>query len=108
MQFIVAGTVRACAYGGIGRFWRDLFGGKNHLAYYLVTSCRRMIGEPDAFYAENSTLYDGRRLDLPAKLLVVEGNIGVGKSTLAKKLAAELHYNLYTEPTSENPYLGMA
>ena len=68
MQFIVAGTVRACAYGGKGRFWRDLFGGKNHLAYYLVASCRRMIGEPDAFYAENSTLYDERRLDLTEKL----------------------------------------
>ncbi len=41
-----------------------------------------------------------------SKLLVVEGNIGVGKTTLAKKLAGALGYKLCLEPTTENPYLG--
>ena len=41
-----------------------------------------------------------------SKLLVVEGNIGVGKTTLAKKLADTLGYKMVLEPTSENPYLG--
>ena len=41
-----------------------------------------------------------------AKLLVVEGNIGVGKTTLAKKLSDALGYKMFVEPTSENPYLG--
>ena len=41
-----------------------------------------------------------------AKLLIVEGNIGVGKTTLARKLADELNYKLYLEPTVENPFLG--
>ena len=41
-----------------------------------------------------------------SKLLVVEGNIGVGKTTLAKKLANALEYKMCLEPTTENPYLG--
>ena len=98
--------VRACVNCGIGRFWRDPVGGKQHLADFSVANSKKMIGEPDTLYGGNTLQYDGRRLELRAKLLVVEGNIGVGKSTLAKKLAAELRYNLYSEPTSENPYLG--
>ena len=42
-----------------------------------------------------------------AKLLIVEGNIGVGKTTLARKLATELNYKLFLEPTTENPFLGL-
>ncbi len=41
-----------------------------------------------------------------AKLLIVEGNIGVGKTTLTKKLADKLDYRIFLEPTTENPYLG--
>lgn len=95
----------ACANYGIGRFWRDSVGGKKYSTELSLVNCAKMIGEPDSMYAVKSTLFEGRRLELPAKLLVVEGNIGVGKSTLAKKLAAELHYNLYSEPTFDNPYL---
>ena len=45
-------------------------------------------------------------LELKAKLLIVEGNIGVGKTTLTKKLANKLMYRVFLEPTTENPYLG--
>lgn len=37
--------------------------------------------------------------------LVIEGPIGVGKTTLAKKLAALLNYPLLLEPVTENPFL---
>ena len=47
------------------------------------------------------------RVQKRAKLLIVEGNIGVGKTTLARKLATEMGYKLYLEPTVENPFLGM-
>ena len=46
-------------------------------------------------------------LELEAKLLIVEGNIGVGKTTLTQKLADKLGYRIFLEPTTENPYLGM-
>ena len=39
------------------------------------------------------------------RLVIIEGNIGVGKSTLARKMAKELGYALFMEPTVENPYL---
>ena len=38
--------------------------------------------------------------------LVIEGPIGVGKTTLAKKLAGLLNYPLLLEPVTENPFLG--
>ena len=40
------------------------------------------------------------------KLLIVEGNIGVGKSTLTQAIANELNYKLFLEPATENPFLG--
>ena len=48
----------------------------------------------------------GWDFDLKAKLLIVEGNIGVGKTTLSKKLSDALGYRIFLEPTTENPYLG--
>ena len=39
------------------------------------------------------------------KLIIIEGNIGVGKTTLSQKLATLLNYKLFLEPTSKNPYL---
>ena len=39
------------------------------------------------------------------KLVIIEGNIGVGKTTLSHKLTTLLDYKLFLEPTSKNPYL---
>ena len=46
------------------------------------------------------------RSEAVGRLLIVEGNIGIGKTTLARKLAKELNYQLFLEPTVENPFLG--
>ncbi|MDP6829212.1 MAG: deoxynucleoside kinase [Pseudomonadales bacterium] len=40
------------------------------------------------------------------RYVAVEGPIGVGKTTLASKLATVLHYPLMLEPSVENPFLG--
>ena len=39
------------------------------------------------------------------QLVIVEGNIGVGKSTLSCQLARQLNYRVFLEPTTKNPYL---
>jgi deoxyadenosine/deoxycytidine kinase len=39
------------------------------------------------------------------KFVAVAGNIGVGKSTLVKKLCDKLGWEPYYEPVAENPYL---
>jgi deoxyadenosine/deoxycytidine kinase len=39
------------------------------------------------------------------RFIVISGLIGVGKSTLAKKLAEHLGYEAFYEPVDENPYL---
>ncbi|MBB3059609.1 deoxynucleoside kinase [Microbulbifer rhizosphaerae] len=50
-----------------------------------------------------------RELDLSGKTLprfiAVEGNIGVGKTTLAKKLAATFNYDTLLEQPEDNPFL---
>ncbi|WP_078378421.1 deoxynucleoside kinase [Sutcliffiella halmapala] len=38
--------------------------------------------------------------------ITVEGPIGVGKTSLAKKIAEEFHYQLLKEIVDENPFLG--
>jgi deoxyadenosine/deoxycytidine kinase len=37
--------------------------------------------------------------------IAIAGNIGVGKSTLTKKLAEHLKWKAYQEPVAQNPYL---
>jgi deoxyadenosine/deoxycytidine kinase len=39
------------------------------------------------------------------KFVAISGNIGIGKSTLTKKLAEEYGLKPYLEPVTENPYL---
>ena len=39
-------------------------------------------------------------------LVIVEGNISAGKSTLCRDMAAILNYKVFLEPTLANPYLG--
>jgi len=39
------------------------------------------------------------------KFIAIAGNIGIGKSTLTKKLAEHYDFKPYLEPFSENPYL---
>ena len=38
-------------------------------------------------------------------VVIVEGNIGAGKSTLCRQLAQEMNYTIFLEPTVGNPYL---
>ena len=42
---------------------------------------------------------------MPYKFICIEGNIGVGKTTLVKKLAKHLHAHLLLEEFDENPWL---
>ncbi len=39
------------------------------------------------------------------KFITISGNIGIGKSTLTKKLAEHFDFKPYLEPVTENPYL---
>lgn len=39
------------------------------------------------------------------KFIAIAGNIGVGKSTLVKMLSAEMNWEPFYEPVTENPYL---
>ncbi|MEQ8690960.1 MAG: deoxynucleoside kinase [Pseudomonadales bacterium] len=39
------------------------------------------------------------------RYIAIEGPIGVGKTTLAQRLAASLHYQTLLEPVTENPFL---
>jgi len=38
-------------------------------------------------------------------IVIIEGNIGAGKSTLSKQVAESMGYALFQEPTTGNPYL---
>ncbi|KAG9395957.1 Deoxynucleoside kinase [Carpediemonas membranifera] len=42
---------------------------------------------------------------MQSKLIVVEGNIGAGKSSLCTSLSNTLGYTIYEEPVKSNPYL---
>jgi deoxyadenosine/deoxycytidine kinase len=46
-----------------------------------------------------------RQLDEPPRYIAIEGPIGVGKTTLAQRLAESLHYPTLLEPSAENPFL---
>ncbi|WP_444911442.1 deoxynucleoside kinase [Microbulbifer sp. PAAF003] len=54
---------------------------------------------------ETSTAELNRSNKTPPKFIAVEGNIGVGKTTLAKKLASTFNYDTLLELPEENPFL---
>ena len=42
---------------------------------------------------------------MPAQLIILEGNISAGKTSLARDLEKLLDYQIFLEPTVTNPYL---
>ncbi len=42
---------------------------------------------------------------MSAQLIIIEGLIGIGKSTLARSLGKDLNYKVMEEPVEDNPYL---
>ncbi|WP_444937654.1 deoxynucleoside kinase [Microbulbifer sp. JMSA002] len=55
--------------------------------------------------SETSSCEFGQPERTPPKFIAVEGNIGVGKTTLAKKLACTFNYDTLLELPEENPFL---
>ena len=49
-------------------------------------------------------IFDFSKVQLP-RFIAVEGNIGVGKTTLAKRLARTFNYDMLLEQAGENPFL---
>lgn len=49
-------------------------------------------------------VFDFSKVQLP-RFIAVEGNIGVGKTTLAKRLARTFNYDILLEQADENPFL---
>jgi len=72
-----------------------------------VAKCHDLATELREPSTSSKTSIHGKCVDLSPKLIIVEGNIGVGKSTLAKEIADDLNFKLFLEPSTENPYLGM-
>lgn len=83
-------------------FKRELFLFSSVSTFQRVRVRKKMIG-----LARNHIgRYSSINLTRPsAKLIILEGNIGVGKTTLACQLARKLDYKLFLEPTTKNPYL---
>lgn len=60
---------------------------------------------------EARRIYGGREVTSPSNteesgnIVLVEGNIGIGKTTLCRELADRLKYKAFFEPAAENPYL---
>ena len=64
------------------------------------TPAERPLDEPAP--AEDAIAASARRLP---RYIVVEGPIGVGKTTLARRISLSLQYPLLLEPAAENPFL---
>ena len=63
---------------------------------------------------EARKIYGGREASPPrsteeiassGNIVLVEGNIGIGKTTLCRELSERLKYKAFFEPATENPYL---
>lgn len=65
----------------------------------VSSNAQRTAGGIDAIERNNE------RLKSAPRYIAVEGPIGVGKTTLSKRLAETLNYPLLLEPASENPFL---
>ncbi|XP_031560645.1 deoxyguanosine kinase-like isoform X2 [Actinia tenebrosa] len=68
-------------------------------------SRKKMIGLARSQVCRYSSVNFTMQSSSTAKLIILEGNIGVGKTTLACQLARKLDYKLFLEPTTKNPYL---
>ncbi len=64
----------------------------------------RLDTPADALAVPRSLELDLSSRELP-RFIAVEGNIGVGKTTLAKKLAATFNYDTLLELPEDNPFL---
>jgi len=79
-----------------------------------------MIGEPFAEGDDIRSLLEARKIcggrevspprsteDIASSgnIVLVEGNIGIGKTTLCRELSHQLKYKAFFEPATENPYL---
>jgi len=59
---------------------------------------------PNPAAAAGEVRIDAEPRPLP-RHIAIEGPIGVGKTTLARRLALQLQYPLLLEPAAENPFL---
>lgn len=82
--------MRAKRYGGRGM-------------YLLITAAPLRSG--GRTFRFNLFEPDPADMSLVKRLIIVEGNISAGKSTLCRMLSDELNYALFLEPTVENPFL---
>lgn len=76
--------------------------------YSVVARNRTMIGTNQARRTALSTVSINHNLSSTpksGKVVILEGNIGAGKTTLACQLARQLNCRLFLEPTTKNPYL---
>ena len=71
-------------------------------------------GDRNRDLLESRKIYGGREATPPrsieesvtsGNIVLVEGNIGIGKTTLCRELADRLKYEVFFEPATENPYL---
>ena len=91
-----------------------------------VVSFSEMIGDPfvdskvgagsghGRGLLETRKIHGGREASPPrsteelassGNIVLVEGNIGIGKTTLCRELSERLKYKAFFEPATENPYL---
>lgn len=71
--------------------------------YLLITAAPLRSG--GSVFRFNLFEPDPADMSLMKRLIIVEGNISAGKSTLCRMLSDELNYALFLEPTVENPFL---